>query len=406
MLIVDDEPLVLLTIRSLCDWEEQGILIAGEARDGKTALAFLKAHPDIDIVIVDVDMPVMNGLEFAEALGKEERPPAIIFLSAYSNFEYVRTAFKSGACEYILKSEMEARSFLNVIRRIPPERLPDRRGTGGSVTAGTGAAEREQCRQAFFSHILGGSPEGPGEASGAVPDRGTGAAEAQNAAALFADCGFTQSFPFSFMLLRPGDLLLVHERYTNKLYDFQKTVTDLLSHCIPGNTGDCGALSYDKYYIFMKDPGEMEARFERFYRVAWSYIDIGFEGKIGAETADIAALGREFSRCLRNFMPPSRLVTRSRRYIREHYRDPDLNLSRIAEFNLVSKNHLSFEFARETGETIVDFITHTRIREAEKLLRETSLRVYEIAEKTGYQNTETFTRAFKRVTGKSPSHFL
>ncbi|MDR3144953.1 MAG: response regulator [Treponema sp.] len=404
MLIVDDEPLVLLTIRSLCDWEEQGIRIVGEARDGKTALAFLKACPDIDIVIVDVDMPVMNGLEFAEALGQEEQSPAVIFLSSYSNFEYVRTAFKSGACEYILKSELEAKSLLNIIRRIPPERMPNRKAADGTGVAGT-----EQCRQAFFSRLLGGCLLGEppdGEGSGTVPDRGAGAAEAQDIVSLFAGCGFTQSFPFSFMILRPGDLLLVHERYANKLYDFQKTVTDLLTHCISGNTGDCGALSYDKYYIFMKDRGEMEARFERFYRAAWTYIDVGFEGKTGAEAADLAALGREFSRCLRNFMPPSRLVTRSRRYIREHYNDPDLNLSRIAEFNQVSKNHLSFEFARETGETIVEFITRTRIREAKKLLRETNLRVYEIAEKTGYLNTETFTRIFKRVTGKSPSHFL
>jgi two-component system response regulator YesN len=393
VLIVDDEPLVLLTIRSLCNWEEQGIHIAGEAGNGKAALAFLKTHPDIDVVIIDVDMPVMNGLEFAEALQKEESHPAVVFLSSYSNFEYVRSAFKSGAYEYILKSELEAQSLSDIIKHIPLQRLQDRGGTGRAVDT-----EKDRRRNDFFSVLLT-KPH-------TIPDQAADNSAVSDMKSLFADCGFTLSFPFYFMILRPGDLLLVHERYANNLYDFQKMVVDILRHGIPEDTGECGALSYDKYYIFMKDRGEMEARFEQFYRNAWSYIDIGFEGKTGPEAADLAALEQNFFLCLQNFMPPSRLVTRSRRYIREHYRETDLNLSRIAEFNQVSKNHLSFEFARETGETIADFITHTRIREAEKMLRETNLRIYEIAEKIGYLNAETFTRAFKRITGKNPSRFF
>jgi two-component system response regulator YesN len=395
MLIVDDEPLVVLTIRSLCNWEEQGIRIAGDAGNGKTALTFLKAHPDTDIVLVDVDMPVMNGLEFAKALQEEESRPAIIFLSSYSNFEYVRTAFKSGAYEYILKSELEAHSLPEIIKQIPPGR-----GQNRAEAEEPAGGETERYRREFFSVLQANPGAGPDSPAG---EPGAGDADP---GALFSRCGFTLSFPFYFMVLRPGDLLLVHERYANNLYNFQKTITGLLEYCIPRSAGDCGALSYDQYYIFMKDPVEMEARFEQFYKAAWSYIDIGFEKKTGVLTDGPAALQRELSRCLRDFLPPSRLVTRSRRYIREHYSDPGLSLSRIAEFNQVSKNYLCFEFARETGETIGDFITRTRIGEAEKLIRETNLRIYEIAEKTGYLNTETFTRAFKRITGKSPRNFI
>jgi AraC-like DNA-binding protein len=208
------------------------------------------------------------------------------------------------------------------------------------------------------------------------------------------------------MILRPGDMLLVRERYETKLYDFQKTVRDLLMSFINRTIGDCGALSFDQYYIFMKDLEKMEATFELFYKAAWTYIDIGFEGKIGKEVADVFELKKEFAQCLNGFLPPSRLVIRSRRYIREHFSDPDLSLSRIAEHNHVSKNHLSFEFTRETGETVMDFLTRMRIGEAEKLIVETNLRIYEVAEKCGYLNVETFNRAFKRITGKSPSRFV
>jgi len=217
MLIVDDEPLVLLTIKSLCRWEDYGVAIIGEASNGKAALDFVKANPNTDIVVVDVDMPVMNGIEFAEALQnmatsqsttamqntvglqQENVVPALIFLSSYSNFEYVRSAFKSGACEYLLKSELDKQSLLEFIKRISKDWSQRQRKTE-NIT--------ESARSAFFSRILNNQDTG--------------------LEFLFVQSAFTMRYPFYFMLLRPGDLLLVHQRYENRLYDFQKTVADLL----------------------------------------------------------------------------------------------------------------------------------------------------------------------------------
>ena len=378
MLIVDDEPLVLLTIKALCRWEDFGIVITGEASNGRAALELVRSRPDTDIVVVDVDMPVMNGIEFAEALQRENLSPALIFLSSYSNFEYVRSAFKSGACEYLLKSELDGKTLLELINRISRDRP--------RISREKQQDSSEEARTAFFAGILGNRNA--------------------DVESLFAESGFTMDWPFYFMIIRPGDMLLVHQRYENKLYDFQKTVTDLLRRYVPRLSGDCGSLSYDQYYIFMKSPSELDTAFELFYRAAWTYIDTGFEKKAGGPVADTADFRERFSRCLSGFLPPSRLVIRSRRYIREHYSDSSISLQDIAAYNGISKNHLSFEFTHETGETISDFLTRTRIKEAEKLILETSLRMYEIAEKTGYLNVETFTRAFKRITGKSPSRFV
>ena len=378
VLIVDDEPLVLLTIKTLCRWEDFGIAITGEAANGRAALEMVRANPDTDIVVVDVDMPVMNGLEFADALQRENLLPALIFLSSYSNFEYVRSAFKSGACEYLLKSELDAKTLLELINRISQDHPRAAHEKQQDLS--------EDARTAFFAGILNNRDA--------------------DAESLFIQSAFTVQWPFCFIILRPGDLLLVHQRHENKLYNFQKTVTDLLRRYVPRIQGDCGSLSYDQYYIFMKSVEELETAFEMFYGAAWTYIDTGFEKKTGGPVAGLDDFREQFSRCLAGFLPPSRLVIRSRRYIREHYGDPDLNLQDIAAYNGISKNHLSYEFARETGETISDFLTRTRIKEAEKLIMETNLKMYEVAEKTGYLNVETFTRAFKRITGKSPSRFV
>jgi AraC-like DNA-binding protein len=279
----------------------------------------------------------------------------------------------------MLKSELDERTLLEIIRRLPGNR-------NQKQETETQESLSEDRRRLFFDAILNNTDA--------------------DIRALFKDSSFAVNWPFCFLILRPGDLLLVHQRYENRLYDFQKTVTDILKRFVPKDSGDCGSISYDQYYIFMKSTEESEIAFEMFYKAAWTYIDTGFEKKSGGPATDPDDFKDRFSRCLAGFLPPSRLVIRTRRYIREHYSDPDLNLADIAAYNGVSRNHLSFEFGRETGETISDSITRTRISEAEKLILEPSLKMYQIAEKTGYQNVETFTRAFKRITGKSPSHFV
>lgn len=385
ILIVDDEPLVLLTIKSLCNWEEEGLYIIGEAENGMAALEFIRAHPSVDIVLTDVDMPVMDGLQFAESLKESAPDISVIFLSSYSNFDYVRRAFKSGAYDYILKSEMNKDSLLELIQRVAAKSSKSEQNPSAL------SHERDAARTALFTAIT------EGETINAL---------AENIRKLFEQSAFTVTSPFHFMILKPGDIPLVRTRYENSLYDFQKTVADLLKRFVPKGQGDSGAISFDQYYLFMADAEKLENVFELFYKAAWTYLDIGFERKTGGPVSDIALFGDELSACLKGFLSPSRIVIRSRRYIREHFDKAELDLAEIAQYSEVSKNHLSWEFVRETGENLSDFITRTRIHEAQKLLRETNLRIYEIAEKTGYMNVETFSRAFKKITGTSPSRFL
>jgi two-component system response regulator YesN len=383
MFIVDDEPLVLLTLKSICDWESKGIHIIGEAENGKTALEFITTHPSIHLILTDVDMPVMDGLELAETLKKNGSDIPVIFLSSHSNFDYVRRALKSGAYDYILKSEMNEHSLLELVQHAASKSVKiDQSNSENSL-------EKDRARTEFFTIIL--------------EEKNS---DENTLSALFEHCRFAVNYPFHFMILKPGDISLVRNRYKNNLYDFQKTASDLLKHFVPDAEGDSGAISFDQYYLFMPDTEKLENVFELFYKSAWTYLDIGFERKKNNKAVtDISSFKNSFSACLKDFLPPSRIVIRSRRYIREHFNNPELDLAEIAQYSEVSKNHLSWEFSRETGETISDFITRTRIHEAEKLLMETNLRIYEIAEKTGYINVETFSRAFKKITGQSPSRF-
>lgn len=105
VLIVDDDTIVRITLRSLIRWEDFGYQIAGDAIHGKQALRYLEAGP-IDLVITDMKMPVMDGLGLIEEIHKQGWNPKILVLSGYDDFKLVREAFRMGAVDYLLKSDL------------------------------------------------------------------------------------------------------------------------------------------------------------------------------------------------------------------------------------------------------------------------------------------------------------
>lgn len=101
-MIVDDEPNIRSGLMKLIEWEVYGIEIVGEAEDGIKAYMGIKSlRPDI--VLLDISMPNMNGIELMELCERLEYKPRFIILSGYNDFEYVRKALQSGAVNYMLK---------------------------------------------------------------------------------------------------------------------------------------------------------------------------------------------------------------------------------------------------------------------------------------------------------------
>lgn len=104
ILLVDDDEVIRMGMHKLIEKAGRDWKVCGEFSDGAMALDYLESHSDVDLIICDVRMPIMDGLKLTQIL-REKSPesPKVIMLSGYNDFEYVRSAFMNGACDYILK---------------------------------------------------------------------------------------------------------------------------------------------------------------------------------------------------------------------------------------------------------------------------------------------------------------
>ena len=101
MLLADDHSIVRRGLRSLL--ESEGLQVVAEASDGLEAVRLCEEYRP-DIVILDIGMPKLNGIEVAARTQKLERPPGVIILSVHGDESYIMRALAAGARAYLLKS--------------------------------------------------------------------------------------------------------------------------------------------------------------------------------------------------------------------------------------------------------------------------------------------------------------
>lgn len=120
IMIVDDDTMVRIGLKTVINWEENGFLLVGEAQDGQRALALAETQRP-DIIITDIKMPGMDGIELIRQLRARGNPAAILVLSSYDEFDLVKKALKLGARDYLLKLNLEPEELLRGLRQIVEE---------------------------------------------------------------------------------------------------------------------------------------------------------------------------------------------------------------------------------------------------------------------------------------------
>ncbi len=116
LLIVDDEPLARLRI-STFDLEQHGFTVVGEAENGREALEQIPVLKP-DIIVTDIVMPVMDGLQLLTEIQKLQIAPKVVLLTCYDDFSKAQAALRLGALDYIVKIMLREEDFIEVIHKV------------------------------------------------------------------------------------------------------------------------------------------------------------------------------------------------------------------------------------------------------------------------------------------------
>lgn len=162
LVIVDDEKNIRDGLTNCIDWDSYGISVVATASNGVEALQLVKEHSP-SIVISDIRMPKMDGLELAAKIGEFDKNIQVVFISGYADVDLLKSAFKHQVVDYILKPVdlKELESLISTIvgrirkhRQISTERLELEHKLLQSMP---------YLRENFYKYLVGGEFRDPGE---------------------------------------------------------------------------------------------------------------------------------------------------------------------------------------------------------------------------------------------------
>lgn len=125
VLIVDDDRNFRYAMREVIPWKDNGFEVVAEVVHGRQALEVL-AENEVHIVLTDMEMPVMNGVELTEAVKQQYPDMIVVALSAFDDFEFVKESMRLGAEDYILKQEFDGEKIIQALTQLCQKKLDSR----------------------------------------------------------------------------------------------------------------------------------------------------------------------------------------------------------------------------------------------------------------------------------------
>ncbi|NIK76570.1 two-component system response regulator YesN [Paenibacillus castaneae] len=384
VMLVDDELLVRLGVKSLIDWEKHNFEFIGDASDGEKALELMENRVP-DILLTDIVMPRMNGLQLIEIVKQKYPNMLIIVLSSHNEFEYVRKAMKLGVEDYLLKTSMKPAELLDLLI----EAAGKISGGQAQHTVQTDQAEQQDTRIDALTRQLELRLQG-------------------------------ESIAASEMLeLRPNSILLVlHVRHVRE-GGMEPSSIELLKHLIQSeldtildsNPVSVGNREMVVLLTISEDKNsQLEMAINNLISTSSHLLGISLRAEVSGSLHDWEEV-RSF------YLKAKSLIIDQG--VRETTRDDikllldymsanfthDISLKDAAEMINMSESYLSTIFKKETGLGFTDWINLLRIDHAARFLVDTNLPSYLIAEQVGYENINYFGRIFKKFKGVSPQKY-
>lgn len=358
LLIVDDEKTTRDTLYTKIDWSGLGITSVATARNGLDALAVCQDFQP-DICLCDVKMPKMNGIQLGYCLREKFPECKIIYLSGYCDKEYLKSAIELQVVSYIEKPIV-----LSEIREVINK-------TAGSIIL----KKAESLQQ---------------EVNGLTLNNFYGAPVTE---------GHSYEFPKS-SIVRLRYLLHNSPGQTSEMIT---GITSDIAECMDRRIYYITGIYYQFLSVILNTCRESAQP---------SPFSGEDENNMWKEIHTLSTLKQlsDYILSILNSLPDTvysanPVISRVIDSIHSSYKNTNLSVSQIADAMFMNKTYLCSVFKKETGKTINEYITETRMETAKLLLHQQDIRFYEISGMVGINDPNYFSTLFKKYTGLSPSEY-
>ena len=377
VIVADDEDELREAVCTMIPWEALGFHLVGSASNGLDALELVE-RLEPDLLLTDIRMPFISGIELARQV-REIRPAMhIAFLSGYDDFEYAKQAIQYNIISYMLKPltmDGLAAELKSIHEKIDARYAGLRRADASHADRAAFliplVLAQYDNAPADLEERLRTSAAACGLLRG-TDDRSTLvvlAASLEGAADY--EAGFTQ------LVEQSANKYLRHFVF----YCCGRAVDEIcqLADRALGRTANVGV---SREFARLSELNDA-------YRQAVEALHTAAEGEGGVSfTADARKTGS--------------LCDRALEIIDQHYMDEDLSLASLSAMLDVSPNHLSACIKKSEGETFINILVRRRMEKAQALLLTTDMQIQEIARCCGYTDQHYFSYCFKKYSGTSP----
>lgn len=387
--IAEDDDEIRDGLREIVDWERLGYRVVADFADGEELIAYLRRY-DVDVVLTDIRMSLVSGIDVAKFVHEEGRRTEVVLLSGYKEFDYARSAIRYAVADYLLKP-VELDEIDAVFSRIR-NRIEERKAASGT----DGGSEPEYDRAAvsiarrIFESFLVGALEETRLLADSLALLEPVVSNGPCAVAVIESTGATEALSrvVASESVRETDL---------RLYPVQTGADRSVYLCFGASTVGLDGLQRKLEALFERVDGLVRPVTGRAVRARVAAAVEGFTAvstaRLRCSLADRLGAGKSAYQ--------SSLVDEAKSYISAHYAD-DLSLDDVAGHACLSPVYFSRLFKQATGTGFVQYLTALRVNRAIDLLENTSLPAGAVAEQVGYRSLSYFSKVFKKHTGHTP----
>lgn len=341
IILVDDDYLTIDLLKQTLDFESFNGELVGCANNGTDALKLVE-NENPDIVISDIKMPDMDGIELSKQIFENHPNCYTILISGHSEFEYAQKAVKYQVCDYILKpiTRQKILELNNKLQEIYHQI--------SSNDNSYSYLSNDELRDDILNNLRKGDIESIGELF--VSDKFLSALSKNNDETL------------GIQLL--NYLFIYQQEFENGHYFMNKSKEEIVSE-----------------YRKLTNVNSRLAYLSTYYYDLLEY----------AKSKKNEYKNPIFENCTK--------------ILQENYKDPYFNISYLADMLNLSLPYISTIFKEISGQNISRYLSSLRLEHAKILLKDISISIKDVCLRSGYEDPHYFTKFFKKQTGMTPSEY-